>query len=136
MSRKSITRAVTVLAFLLAVSFFVGGITKYAPGETFFGPPYSEKFVEWGYPSWFRFIVGTGELIGGVLLLVPRFRFIGCVLLSLILEGATVTHIVNNDPLAESIAAPITLALVVIVAVLSSPIEWRRLATTAPPQRQ
>lgn len=128
MRRKSIKRAVTVLAWLLAVSFFVGAVTKFAPGETFFGPPYSEKFVEWGYPSWFRFIVGTGELIGGVLLVVPRFRFIGCLLLALILEGATVTHIVNNDPLAESIAAPATLVLVVTVAVLSSPFEWRRLA--------
>lgn len=129
MSRKSIKRAVNVLAGLLAISFFFGAVTKFAPGETFFGPPYWEKFVEWGYPSWFRVIVGTGELIGGVLLVIPRFRFVGCVLLALILEGALVTHIVNNDPLAESIAAPVTLLLIVMVAIPSSPFEWRRLAT-------
>lgn len=114
-------RAVSILAWVLAASFFAGFVTKFMPGETFFGPPYSVKFVEWGYPSWFRLVVGAGELIGGILLLIPRYRFVGCLLLVVILEGAIVTHVINDDPIRESIAAPVTLLLVLIAAVASSP---------------
>jgi uncharacterized membrane protein YphA (DoxX/SURF4 family) len=120
-------RAVTVLAWLLAASFLVGFVTKFMPGETFFGPPYSVKFAEWGYPSWFRFVVGAGELAGGILLLVPRLRFVGCLILIVILEGAIVTHVINSNPIGESIAAPITLVLAAIVAFASSPIGMRQL---------
>lgn len=109
------------------MSFFVGCVTKYMPGETFFGPPYSVKFADWGYPSWFRFVVGTGELVGGAMLLFPRYRFIGCLLLMCILQGAIVTHTINHDPISESTAAPVVLSLVVIVAAVSSPVGIRQL---------
>jgi len=122
MSIRPMNRAVTILAWVLAVSFVAGFVTKFMPGETFFGPPYAVKFVEWGYPSWFRFVVGTGELAGGIMLLLPRYRFVGCLLLIVILEGAIVTHVVNANPIGESTAAPVTLLLVAIVAVASSPI--------------
>jgi uncharacterized membrane protein YphA (DoxX/SURF4 family) len=129
MSTRRINRAINVLAWVLAASFFAGFVTKFMPGETFFGPAYSVKFVGWGYPSWFRFVVGLGELIGGILLIIPRYRFVGCLLLGVILQGAIVTHVVNANPLGESIAAPMTLLLVVIVAVASSPIRMRHLVT-------
>jgi uncharacterized membrane protein YphA (DoxX/SURF4 family) len=127
MSTRRINRAINVLAWVLAASFFAGFVTKFMPGETFFGPAYSVKFVGWGYPSWFRFVVGLGELIGGILLIIPRHRFIGCLLLGVILEGAIITHVVNANPIGESIAAPVTLFLVVIVALASSPIRMRHL---------
>jgi uncharacterized membrane protein YphA (DoxX/SURF4 family) len=129
MSTRRINRAINVLAWVLAASFFAGFVTKFIPGDTFFGPAYSLKFVGWGYPSWFRFVVGLGELIGGILLIIPRYRFVGCLLLGVILQGAIVTHVVNANPLGESIAAPMTLLLVVIVAVASSPIRMRHLVT-------
>jgi uncharacterized membrane protein YphA (DoxX/SURF4 family) len=129
MSTRRINRAINVLAWVLAASFFAGFVTKFMPGDTFFGPAYSLKFVGWGYPSWFRFVVGLGELIGGILLIIPRYRFVGCLLLGVILQGAIVTHVVNANPLGESIAAPMTLLLVVIVAVASSPIRMRHLVT-------
>ena len=122
MSTRRINRAINILAWVLAASFLAGFVTKFMPGETFFGPPYSVKFVGWGYPSWFRFVVGLGELTGGILLLIPRYRFVGCLLLIVILEGAIVTHVVNANPIGESTAAPVTLLLVAIVAVGSSPV--------------
>lgn len=130
-SGNRLSRVVTVLAWLLALSFFIGAVTKFSPWETFFGPPYSVKFAEWGYPSWFRFVVGAGELVGGVMLLIPSVRFMGCLVLSVILEGAILTHVINHDPMAESIAAPVTLMLVIVVAIVSSPIRARDLM---PPQ--
>ena len=107
-------RALTGLCWLLAISFIAGAVAKFAPGG-----PYAEKFAEWGYPSWFRFVVGSGELVGAVLLLVPRRRFLGAALLGVILVGAIVTHIVNQDPLSEAVMAPTCLALVSIVALAS-----------------
>jgi uncharacterized membrane protein YphA (DoxX/SURF4 family) len=120
-------RLIAVMSWLLALSFVVGAVTKFLPGESFFGPPYSEKFVDWGYPSWFRFVVGSGEFLGAVLLIVPRRRFLGAALLVVILIGAVVTHIANQDPLAESAAAPVVLALTGIAAWATRPRDWRAL---------
>jgi uncharacterized membrane protein YphA (DoxX/SURF4 family) len=118
-------RALTGLCWLLALSFIAGAVTKFAPGETWAGPPYSQQFADWGYPSWFRFVVGADELVGAVLLLIPRRRFLGSALLGVILVGAILTHIVNRDTLSEAKMAPICLALVGIVAYASRPADWR-----------
>jgi uncharacterized membrane protein YphA (DoxX/SURF4 family) len=101
------------LWWLLATSFALGAVAKFLPGDSFFGDPYAVKFVEWGYPAWFRFVVGTGELVAAVLLVIPsrRTRFLGCALLVVILVGAVVTHLLNTDPVGESIMAPIMLAI-------------------------
>jgi uncharacterized membrane protein YphA (DoxX/SURF4 family) len=120
-------RLIAVMSWLLALSFVVGAVTKFLPGESFFGPPYSEKFIDWGYPSWFRFVVGSGEFLGAVLLIVPRRRFLGAALLVVILIGAVVTHIANQDPFAESAAAPVVLALTGIAAWAIRPRDWRAL---------
>jgi uncharacterized membrane protein YphA (DoxX/SURF4 family) len=120
-------RLITALSWLLAVSFVVGAVTKFRPGESFFGPPYSEKFFDWGYPAWFRFVVGSGEFLGAVLLIVPRRRFLGAALLVVILVGAVGTHIANQDRLAKSAAAPVVLALTGIAAWATRPRDWRGL---------
>jgi uncharacterized membrane protein YphA (DoxX/SURF4 family) len=124
-------RLLTGLYWFLALEFAVGAATKFYPGATFFGPPYSVKFVDWGYPSWFRFIVGAGELLAAVLLVIPerRFRFMGAATLVVILVGAVITHIANQDPLAESISAPVHLAITAALAWTSRPANWRELWT-------
>jgi uncharacterized membrane protein YphA (DoxX/SURF4 family) len=115
-----------VLWWLLALSFVAGAITKFADAASFAGDPYSVKFVEWGYPSWFRFLVGTGELVGAALLVIPRrrLRFLGSTLLAAILVGAVITHIVNTDPIAESIMAPTMLAITGTLAWKLRPQRW------------
>lgn len=116
-------RLLTGLCIFLAVEFLFGGAFKFVSGETFFGPPYEEKFVNWGYPAWFRFVVGIGEMISAVLLLFPRTRFIGAMGLVIILIGAVMTHIVNQHPFSHSISAPIHLVLTGIVAWATRPIK-------------
>lgn len=69
-----------------------------------------------GHPSWFRFLVGTGELVGAALLLFPRWRFHGAGLLLVILIGAVVTHGVSHAPIEESISAPTHLVLAAVIA--------------------
>ncbi|MGV0742040.1 DoxX family protein [Mycolicibacterium sp. XJ870] len=114
-------RLLTSLCWLLAVAFVFGAVTKFLPGETFFGPPHSEKFVDWGYPAWFRFLVGSGELVGAALLLTPHRRFLGATLLATILIGAVATHLINQDPFRESVMAPVNLALIMAIAWFSRP---------------
>jgi uncharacterized membrane protein YphA (DoxX/SURF4 family) len=114
--------ALVALCWLLAVAFAFGGVSKFLPGESFFGEPYADRFVDWGYPAWFRFVVGAGEIVGAVLLVIPRRRFLGAVVLTVILVGAVLTHLVNQDPLAESIAAPLNLVLVGAVLWVSRPL--------------
>lgn len=108
-------RLLGVLCVYLAVSFFIGGAVKFYSGETFFGPPYSVKFQEWGYPSWFRFVVGAGEVVAAVLMVFPRLRFLAAGMLTVILTGATITHIAIQDVLSHSVSAPLHLVLSLIV---------------------
>ena len=117
------------LVVWLVVSFTAGAITKFMPGETFFGPPYSVKFEDWGYPSWFRIPVGIGELVAAAALLVPRLRFLAAGLLIVITAGGLATHVTNQDPLAESISAPVHLVLAVILAIATRPVDWNDFGT-------
>lgn len=64
------------------------------------------------------------------MLLIPRPRFLGTLLLGVIVKGAILAHIVNHDPIEQSLAAPVTLLLVGLVAVVSSPFDIRRLIST------
>ncbi len=117
------------LCLLLALEFAVGAVTKFWPGPTFFGPAYSVKFANWGYPSWFRFVIGAGELVAAVLLVIPRrrFRFLASALLVVILVGAVLTHIISQDSLMNSISAPIHLTIMAAIAWASRPEEWSEL---------
>ena len=54
-------------------------------------------FHRWGYPDWFRFVVGIAELISMALLLVPRLASYGASLFAVVMLGAIFTHFTNNE---------------------------------------
>ncbi|MFK4089333.1 DoxX family protein [Kribbella sp. NPDC020789] len=118
-----------ILYGYLAVSFTIGFATKFWPGPTFFGPAYSEKFVDWGWPSWMRFVVGALELVFGLAMLVPRrrVRFIGATGLVFVLIGAVTTHLLDTAPVYEELSAPIHLTIMIGVALANWPPDWRDL---------
>lgn len=128
-------RLMTGLYWFVTLQFALGAVTKYWPGETFVGPPYSTQFMEWGYPSWMRFIIGTLEGLGAVLLVIPsrRTRFLGATMLAFVLTGAVTTHIINHDVLVESWAAPTYLIFSGIFALANWPADWRDLLRAATP---
>ncbi|MER6256924.1 DoxX family protein [Streptomyces sp. NPDC001584] len=132
-------RLTTGLYWFLAFEFALGAVTKYWPGDTMFSSAYSAKFVDWGYPSWMRFVVGALEGAAAVLLLIPdrRTRFLGATTLMFVLTGAVTTHIVNHDPAVESWAAPAHLLIMGILALANWPADWRDLlrAPAAPAAR-
>lgn len=129
----------TGVYWFVASQFALGAITKYWPGETFFGPPYAVQFVEWGYPSWMRFVIGALEGLSAVLLVIPsrRARFLGATTLAFVLTGAVTTHIISPDGLSESWAAPTYLVIAGALALANWPADWRDLlrAVTRPAVR-
>src|SRR2546425_998126 len=85
--------AVWVLALVLAVEFTLAGASKLTPSSA-----WSRMFLEWGYPSWFRFLVGATEVVSGLALLVPRARLWACGVLLAVMAGAAATHLVHEQP--------------------------------------
>ena len=54
-------------------------------------------FQRWGYPDWFRLVVGIAELTSTALLLVPRLASYGASLFAVVMLGAIFTHYTNNE---------------------------------------
>ena len=117
----------TGLCWFLALELFLFAPLKFYPGSLGKWPSYQEKFIHWGYPGWFRMVVGAAELLAAVLLLLPRRRFLGAALMVFILIGAVTTHFVNHDSIGDSISAPIHLTFAFIVALATWPADWRQL---------
>ncbi|MEU5879259.1 DoxX family protein [Spirillospora sp. NPDC047279] len=118
MSSVTKGRLLVGLCVFVALEYAFGGVAKFWEGTGPFGQDYAVRFVEWGYPSWFRYVVGAGELVAAGLLIVPRghVRFLGAALLVVIMIGASITHIANQDPLWQSISAYVHLSITVVLA--------------------
>jgi uncharacterized membrane protein YphA (DoxX/SURF4 family) len=112
------------VSWFVAVELFMFAPLKLYPGGLFGYPSYATKFVRWGYPPWFAIVIGVSEISAGVLLVRPRRRFLGAVMLVLILTGAVTTHVINHDVLADSVAAPIHLAFATVIALANWPARW------------
>jgi len=54
-------------------------------------------FHRWGYPDWFRILVGSAELTSMALLLIPRLGSYGASLFALVMLGAIFTHATHNE---------------------------------------
>jgi uncharacterized membrane protein YphA (DoxX/SURF4 family) len=71
-------------------------------------------FARWGYPPWFRVLIGVVEVGSAALLLVPRFATIGALGIAVTMVGAVGTLVVHGA--ARSITTPLAclgLALVI-----------------------
>lgn len=53
---------------------------------------WTEAFAGWGYPAWFRVLVGVIELAGAVTLILPWLASYGGIALCLVMMGAWSTH--------------------------------------------
>jgi putative oxidoreductase len=50
-------------------------------------------FQDLGYPIWFRFAIGTIEVIGAVLLLIPRTSLYSAATLGVLMSGAVISEL-------------------------------------------
>ncbi len=71
-----------------------------------------EMFVKLGYDSDTMLIIGVVEVVATVVFLIPRTSFLGAILLTGYLGGATATHVRVGDPFFM----PIIIGVVVWIA--------------------
>jgi putative oxidoreductase len=107
--RRGANIALWVVQVLLALAF-----AGAASGKLLGKPEMVALFEAIGIGQWFRYVTGLLELAGAVLIVVPRTKFFGAVVLSMVMVGAVLTHlfILHNAPTA----AAVLLALAGIVA--------------------
>jgi putative oxidoreductase len=113
---RALTIGLWVAQIGLALMFFMAGGNKLAGN-----PMMVDLFTAIGLGQWFRYVTGSLEVIGAVLLLVPRASGFGALLLSLVMVGAIGTHlfVLHNSP-----AMPLGLLVALVFVV------WGRRAQT------
>jgi putative oxidoreductase len=72
----------------IGVAFVFIGWEKFPNGTEWVG-----LFQQIGLGQWFRFFTGAVEILGGVLVLVPRTATAGLALLASIMAAAALTHV-------------------------------------------
>ena len=84
--------AVWIITLFLALVCLRSGWLK-VTGNVF----WVRDFHRWGYPDWFRIVVGFTELTAMALLLLPRFASYGASLFAAVMLGAIFTHSTHNE---------------------------------------
>lgn len=103
-------------ALILCLFFILNGYPKiFSDGSNIVA-----KFKDWGYSSNFVLIIGILEIIGGIMVLIPRVAFYGALLLSVIMVGAIYTH------LSTGIGSPVFAIFLFILAVTHAVLTRKR----------
>ena len=101
-----------VLQVAAAGMFLMVGFLKLSGNPQLVG-----LFEAIGLGQWFRYLTGSLEVLGAVLLLIPRLSGLGALMLAGVMTGAVITHlfIVGGSPL-----------MAIILLVVTSVIAWGR----------
>ena len=83
-----------VLSVVLSLAFILAALPKLLGTQA-----WVVKFARWGYPNWFPFAIGSLELLGAILLLIPGVAKYGASLLGVVMLGAAYTHLANGEGL-------------------------------------
>ncbi len=129
MTKRRIAKEVIIwtVTLFLALVCLRSGLMKMpgVPGVEF----WTRDFHRWGYPDWFRLVVGIVELVSFALLLVPRVAGYGAGVFAVIMLGAIFTHATHN----ESARLPfnfLLLALSLIIVFARQPTFLKKLRKT------
>jgi len=111
---KAQTITTRTLRILLGVLFLAVGITKLTGTANTI-----EFFAAIGWGQWFRYLTGTIDIVGALLLFVPRSTFYGAVAIACSVgTGAALSFkLWRSDPTTWSsgiVAAPLVLTLLVV----------------------
>jgi uncharacterized membrane protein YphA (DoxX/SURF4 family) len=106
---------VWIVTVLLTAIFLLSGSTKLAGGQM-----HIDNFLRWGYPAWFRLIVGAIEVVSALLLLLPRTAPYAAGAIVVTMVGAVGTHLVAGE--ASMAVVPVALGT------LAAWVWWRRVA--------
>ena len=81
-------------AIFLAVAFVWAGVSKLEGASAM---RWTERFGHWGYPANAQYVVGVFEILGGLGVLIPRWRRPASLTLGALMMGALCTHVVNGE---------------------------------------
>lgn len=111
---KTLTISIWILKIVLGALFLlIGGVKLAGMVQTV------DLFNAIGWGQWFRYFTGSLDIIGALLLFVPRWTWLGALLLVCTVGSAALFYIVklHNDP-----TVPLTLcALAAILGLLARP---------------
>jgi len=108
---KALNIAFWVLQSLTAAAFLIAGATKHA------GAMNLATLEKIGLGQWFRYFIGGLEMIGAILIIVPRTAALAAAVLAAIMIAAIATHLFIIGP------PPIS-AIVLLVA--TAAVAWYR----------
>jgi len=101
--RKHLTTIKPILLWLFAAwlgyRLMLNGIRKFDPEGM-----WTNAFSKWGYPVWFRILIGVLETAGGLMIFIPKIRHFGALILCIVMVGALGTRIVNGTSLDDALS--------------------------------
>lgn len=81
-----------VLQVLLGLEFLLAGQAKFTASEL-----WASNFEKWGYPDNLSYVIGALEVLGGVLLFIPKLASHAASMLAVIMLIAGITHFANGE---------------------------------------
>jgi putative oxidoreductase len=111
-SSKGLNIALWVVQIGAAAMFLMAGANKLSGNEQMVG-----MFQAIGLGQWFRYLTGSLEIIGGILLFAPSLAGVGGLLMTGVFVGAVATHllIIGGNP-----------AMAIVLLISSAFIAWGR----------
>jgi len=102
---KALNIALWTLQVLAALAFVAAG-----SGKLLGAPAMIALFDAVGVGQWFRYVTGSLELLGALLLIVPRKAAFGAALLAAVMAGAVVAHltVLHTAPTAPLVLFALT----------------------------
>ncbi len=79
------------------------------------GADITKQFAAWGYPNWFRTVIGGLEVAGAIGLFIPKIRSLAIYGLIGLMVGAIYTHVVKEGQPADSISAIVAILLGLLI---------------------
>lgn len=107
---KGIPIIIWIISALLAYNFALQGWRKFDP-QGWWAP----AFDNWGYPTWFMILIGIMEVGGAILLIIPRIRYVGAMLLTIVMIGAVVTKSLHKISIDECVYFISTIATLLLL---------------------
>jgi putative oxidoreductase len=103
--------AAWIPAVLLVVIFTPQGLAKFDDASG-----WSAAFRAWGYPVWFRMLIGVIEVLAVACLLWGRTAIYGAAMIVAVMLGGMATHIIQDGGRhLTSEVVPLTLATIILI---------------------
>jgi putative oxidoreductase len=103
---------VWLATLMLVFAFGAQGLAKFSSTSG-----WASAFETWGYPVWFRMLIGVLEIAAALLLLWPKSAPVGACIIIVVMIGGLSTHIIKeNGRHVQSEIGPLIFATIVLVS--------------------